>query len=142
MKILKAEMKDILKIAEIMMEVFSKKPWNEKWNKLNAVKVIKNYHKIAEIYVALINKKIAGFIIIREEPSNLGPWINIEELAIKQEFQKKGISKELIGYTEKISEKRKARIIYFSTHKRYIKFYKKFGYIYDKNKIYMFKKLR
>jgi len=109
MKICKATKKDISIIAAIMIEVFSKTPWNEKWNKKNAVKVINNYYKIAEIYLALIEKKIVAFIIIREEPSNLGPWINIEELAIKQEFQKKGISKQLINYIENISKKRKAK---------------------------------
>ena len=142
MRIRKATKKDIGGIANIMMETFSKPPWNEKWNKKNALKVINNYYKIAEIYALLIEKEIIGFIIIREEPSNLGPWINIEELAVKQKFQKKGVSKELIKFTRSLSKKRGAKIIYFSTHKKYIKFYEKFGYKYDKNKVYMSKKLK
>jgi len=142
LKIRKATKKDIFEVAQIMMDEFSKSPWNEKWVKKDAIKVINNYYKIAEIYVAIIKKQIIAFIIIREEPSNIGLWINIEELAIKQKFQKESIGKKLIEYIEDKIRKRKAKIIYFTTHKKHIKIYEKLKYKLDKNKVYMFKKLK
>ena len=144
MKIRKATSKDYKQIANLMNEEFSRPPFNEKSN-LNAIlKSIKFFHKIGNINLAVENKEIVGVVVFKQEQYWEGPAILIEDLAIRRDFQKKGIGTLLMKDLEKRAKKKKINSIYFLTHKKSsaIIFYKKLGYKQSKNTVFFRKKLK
>ena len=133
MKIQKARKKDLREIVKIMHAEFSKPPFKEKTN-----------FKLGEIYRALINKKIVGIVVFKIEQYWEGPVLIIEDLAVKHEFKKQNIGKNLMKFVEDCAKKSKIKKILFTTNKKSkaMGFYKKIGYKEEKNRINMTKKLK
>jgi len=144
MKIRKAKPKDIKKIGELMNEEFSKPPFNEKSNLKDILKSIRFFHKIGTIKIVVENKEIVGVIIFKQEQYWEGPSILIEDLAVRKDFQKKGIGKLLMNDLEKYAKRKKINSIYFLTHKKSsaIQFYKKLGYKHRPNTVFFKKVLK
>ncbi len=144
MMIRKARKKDLMEIAEIEMAEFSKPPFNDKNPLKKVLKSLNFYIKIANIYVAVIDNKIAGVIIFKQEQWWGGSVIIIEDLIVHEKYQKKGIGKKLINWLESYAKKKKVNFLSFMTNKKAISvnFYKKLGYKQDKNLIFMEKKLK
>ena len=142
MKIRRAKNSDLKEIGKLMLEEFSKPPFNEK-EKLNSVlKSLEFYFKNAKIYVA-VEKDLVGVVVFQIEQWWEGRVVIIQDLAIKKEFQKKNFGKELMNFLENFSRENNIRKITFQTHKKSsaIKFYKKLGYKINKNRISMEKSL-
>ena len=102
MKIRKATKKDLKKIAEIFRIESAKKPYLQKRNRKKALDKIKEYFKNEDIYISILNNKIAGFIIVNIDTtekkklfrnlqqnfqtglSGQGSWINQLSRILKQ----------------------------------------------------------
>ncbi len=144
MRIKKATKKDIVKIAELMMEEFSKPPFNENVSLKKVLKSLNFYFKIGNIYAVINKKDIIGVSVFKIEQYWEGPVIIIEDLAVKEKFKKQGAGKMLMNQIEDYAKKNKIKLICFKTHKKSpsLKFYKKTGYKPRKDIIYFEKKIK
>jgi len=91
LELLKLKKQNIPLIADIYREEFSKFPYNEPWTKKQGIEKIKFLNKYCEIYVISVDKEIVGFIAINSQFMYPGQIAFGEELAIKSDFQNKGI---------------------------------------------------
>jgi len=144
MKIRKAKKKELKDIIKIMLIEFSKPPFNEKDDFNSAIRSLRFYFKLGRIYVALIDKEIIGVIVFKIEQYWEGRILIIEDLAVKEEFKKQGVGKNLMGFVEDYAKNKSIKRILFTTDKRSkaISFYKKLGYKEEKNRISMTKKIK
>ncbi len=144
MKIRKAKRKELKDIGKLMLNEFSKPPFNEKASMKDVTKSLEFYFKKAEIYVAVEVDKITGVLVFQTERWWEGPVVIIQDLAVKQEFQNKEIGKQLIQFLEKYSKNKKIKKINFETNRKSkaIDFYKKLGYKINKDRISMEKEIR
>jgi len=144
LKIKKATRKDIKEIGKLMLEEFSKPPFNERVSLNSVIKSLNYDFKIGKIYIAVESKEIIGVVNFCIEQYWEGSVIIIEDLAVKEEFKKKGIGKSLMEFVEEFARKNKIGAIYFSTNKKSkaVRFYEKLGYKVEKDTIFMGKKLK
>ena len=142
-KIREAKTKELKEIAKLMLIEFSKPPFNEKVSINSALKSLKFYYKNAKVYIALINNEIEGVIVFKLEQYWEGKVLIVEDLAIKEQFKKRGIGKGLLSFIESYAKNRDINRILFATNKksRAINFYKKLGYKEEKNRINFSKKI-
>ena len=138
MKIRLANRKDFNEISQIIKEEYGKPPYDEKWTKQSALQTLNYYSKWGKIYVAEIDKKVIGLLIIHKELYNNGTQLHIKELAVKAEFQGKGIGKALMRNAEEFAKKNKVKMIYLTTSldAPAFHFYKKIGYIPSKKTVF------
>lgn len=129
MKIVKIKEKDIGELAEVYGKVYSEKPYNEKWNKNTLFKKIKDMLWMRG-YVAVVNRKIVGFIFFYEYNWSKGKKGYIEELGVLKEFRDKGIAKKLMAKAEQELRRDGIKEIYLDarTDSKAIKIYYKWGY--------------
>ncbi|MEK6848069.1 MAG: GNAT family N-acetyltransferase [Nanoarchaeota archaeon] len=123
--------KDKKTIINIFITEYSKYPYNEKWTKENAVKLINKYTKFSRILIAKINNKIVGFIIFEVFQEDKGEVGFISEIVVSKRFQCLGIGKKLMNATEKYLIKKNIKKIKLIANKKAkaIGFYKKINYI-------------
>ena len=105
-KLKKASKNDLKKLAEIYVEEFSKAPYNEPWTQEKALNKLEIFSKYCEIWDIKYENQLVGFIIINPNQWCPGEIAFGEEIAIKQEFQNKGIGTKAF---EMIFEKYKKR---------------------------------
>jgi|WetSurMetagenome_2_1015567.scaffolds.fasta_scaffold71583_2 aminoglycoside 6'-N-acetyltransferase I len=143
MRIRKATKKDFSRIAELMDREYSKPPYDEPWKKKNAIKTLKYFERVGEIFV-LVDKKILGFIISRDEYYNEGGSAVIEELIVDSNFQGRGFGRKLVEYVENRCRKKKIKRILLMTSNRApaFHFYKKMGYVPSKRTALFRKELK
>ena len=144
MKIRKATKKDLKEVIDIMLTEFSKPPFNERVNFQDALKSLRFYFKLGEIYVAVIDKKIVGIVIFKIEQYWEGKVLIIEDLAVREEFKEQEVGKKLMNFVESYSKKKNIKRVLFITNKKSkaLGFYKRLGYKEGKNRINMEKKLK
>lgn len=144
MRIRGATKKDMGEIAKLMLEEFSKPPFKEKTTINSIIKSLNFYFKIGKVFVAIENKKIVGVAVFKVEQWWEGPVILIEDLAVKEDFKKQGVSKSLTDKVEDYAKEIKAKALSFTTHKKSsaVKFYTKQGYKIEKNTLFMRKKIK
>ena len=144
MDIKKAQKKDIKEISKLMLEEFSKPPFNEEGSLEDVINSLDYYFGIGKVYYIEDNKKIIGLVNFCIEQYWEGSVIIIEDLAVKEEFKKQGISKYLMDFVEDFARKNNIGAIYFSTNKKSkaVRFYQKIGYKIKKDIIFMGKKLK
>ena len=144
MKIRKAGKKDLKEVAELMINEYSKPPFKENEPIKNVLKSLKFYYNKAKINIAEEDKKIIGVVVFQIEQWWEGQVIIIQDLAVNEKFQKKGVGKSLMKFVERYALNKNVKRIYFGTNKKSsaIKFYKKLGYKIVKGKISMSKKLK
>ena len=143
MKIRKARKKDFKEIFELIkVEYF--KHYKEKWTEKNAFKTLRFYNKVGKIFIIEIEKKVIGFVIIRDEYYNGNKTLLIKELVIQGKIQNKGIGRKLMKFIEDYCRKNKIKSIWLITGKKVdaFKFYKKIGYKYEPDTAYFSKKLK
>jgi len=140
----KAKQSDLKSVGKLMLQEFSKPPFKEKSSIKNILKSLNFYLKNSEIYVSEIEKKIAGVIVFNIELWWEGKVIIIQDLAVKEKFQKQNIGKNLMGFIEDYAKSEKGKRIYFGTSRKSpsVKFYQKLGYKINKDRINMSKKLK
>jgi len=144
MIIRKASRKDFEEISEIIKEEYGKRPYNERWTISNAVKTLDYYSNWGRIYVAEIDKKIVGFMVIHKEFYNHGPKLHIKEIAVNSRFQGKGVGKALMEKAEEFAKNHNIKTIYLftSSDAKAFEFYKKIGYSHSKKTVFLDKELR
>jgi len=142
-QIRKPRRKDLKEVADIYMEEFSKPPYSEKWSFKIAFEKIKYFLKTDDIFVALVNSKVIGFIVCNFNFWFPGKTIFIEELAIREKFQGKGIGKKLLKYVEDYYTERGVESIVLLSNKnsKAYDFYKNLNYKVEKENVFMGKKL-
>jgi|SRR3989344_6020347 len=144
MKIRKATKKDLKKIAEIFRIESAKKPYLQKRNRKKALDKIKEYFKNEDIYISILNNKIAGFIIVNIDTTEKKKLFIIE-LWIKKEYQRKGIGKTLVRFIEKMYKKKGIKLFKLVANKKKggaFNFYRKLKYNENKDLVFMDKKLK
>ncbi len=144
MRVRKATKKDIMEIAKLMIEEFSKPPFKEKTTINSVIKSLNFYFRIGKAFVAVEDKKIVGILVFKVEQWWEGPVMLIEDLAVKEDFKKQGIGKKLTDKVEKYGNKINASAVSFATNSKSsaVKFYSKQGYKKEKNRIFMRKNLK
>lgn len=98
------------------------------------VRDLKNkFRKPFDIFIAKINKKIVGFIIIENNARNF--WIN--NMMIQKEYQGKGIGKKLFNY---VFKNKKPIYLWVNAKNPATKFWAKLGFKEVLREILMIKK--
>ena len=143
MEIRKANKKDLKDIAKLMLDEFSKSPFNEKDSLKNVLKSLNFYLKKAQIFI-IPNKEILGVLVFQIERWQERKVIIVQDLAIKEKSKKNNLGKKLMNYLEKYAYDEKIKRIYIETNKKSpsINFYKKLGYKINKDRISMSKNIR
>ncbi|MEK6824199.1 MAG: GNAT family N-acetyltransferase [Nanoarchaeota archaeon] len=139
----KANKKDFSIIAEIYAKEFSKPPYNEPWTKKKAIEKINLFSKYCDLWKIIYNNKIVGFIAVNPHWFFPGKYAFGEDLAIKKEFQGKGIGTFVINEIFKIYKQKGFE--YFmevaNTKSRAIKLYKKLNILPSKDNLFIEKRL-
>jgi len=91
LKLVESKKEEIPIIAEIYKTEFSKPPYNEPWTIRKAVDKMRFFIKYYDLYTIKADKEIVGFICVNPLFMCPGEVAFGEELAIKEEFQNKGI---------------------------------------------------
>jgi len=144
MKFRKATKKDLGKIAEIFRIESAKPPYNKKKTSKKALAGIKKDFKDNDLFVAIIEGKIVGFIMIRKDSDIKNRrWIN--ELWILKNYQRKGIGREMMNKIEGMYKKKNIKTLGLAAYTRKggaVDFYKKLNYKVDNRVVSMTKKLK
>jgi len=142
MKIRQATPKDMKIIAEIFRIESANPPYNKKKTPKKALEGIKEDFKREDIYIAIVDNKIVGFIMVwRDTGIKHQLWIN--ELWILKEYQGQSIGKKIMAEIENIYKKKGIKIFKLVAHTEKggaSGFYKKLKYKVDKSMIYMEKR--
>ena len=138
-----ARKRNFKKIAKIYSEEFSRPPYNEAWTLEKAVYKIKVFSKYCEIWEIIFEKELVGFIVVNPNQFLPGVIAFGEEIAIKKEFQNKGIGTIVLKKIFEIYKKRNFK--WFMgialTKAKALKLYRKIGFNIDKGEVVISKKL-
>lgn len=91
LKLNKSKKEDIKIISEIYAKEFSKSPYCENWTIKKALDKMNFYLKYYDLFSISADNKIIGFIVINPNFMCPGEIAFGEEMAIKEDFQRKGI---------------------------------------------------
>ncbi|MDZ4256617.1 MAG: hypothetical protein U1C71_03350, partial [archaeon] len=83
MRIRQATAKDIIPMARLMMDVYSKPPFNARRPLSEAVKSLRYYLKMGHAFVAEERKELVGATVLRVDRFWEGNVLIIEDLAVK-----------------------------------------------------------
>jgi ribosomal protein S18 acetylase RimI-like enzyme len=130
MIIRKAKSGDLKDIAEIYRKAYSESPYYEKWNRKMALERVRDELEDGKIYVAEVEKKIAGFIAFSTYEWFDGRWGYIDDFAMLKEYRGRGIGKMLMKKVEDDLRKTGVRTIDLRVHRKAKAFnmYKKLKY--------------
>jgi ribosomal protein S18 acetylase RimI-like enzyme len=143
MTIRRATLKDLKEIAEIFAIESSKPPYNKKRTPEKALSRIKEDFRGNDLYVAILDKKIIGFVMVQRD-SGIKNQLWINEIWILKDYQKKGIGRKLMAEIESIYKKKGINIFELVAHKGKggaIGFYKRLSYKEDKSMVFMKKEI-
>ena len=143
-QIIKSKKEDYKKFAEIYKIEFSKPPYNELWTKKKAIQKINILSKYCDIWKIIYNREIAGFVAINPSWFFPGKYAFGEVIAIKKEFQEKGIGKFALN---EISKKYKQEGFEYlmgvvNTKSKAIKLYKKLKILPSKYSLFIERRLK
>lgn len=105
-ELLKSKEADLPIIAEIYLTEFSKPPYNENWTTEKAMKKMNFFKEFYDLYTIKLDNKIVGFICINPLFMCPGEVAFGEEVAIKEEYQNKGIGTTVFNKIFEIYKKR------------------------------------
>lgn len=132
MKIRKMRTSDLRSCAKFFQVVYSKSPFNEKWQDDNAYKYLANKfkHSSGFSYVLVDDRKILGFIIASFGYWASGPQAIIEEIAVDYDYQHLGLGSQLMEYVQEQLKKSKVKSILLWTKKESLayRFHQKHGF--------------
>jgi GNAT superfamily N-acetyltransferase len=98
----KSTKEELREISEIYMEEFSKPPYNESWTIEKAVEKMNFFSEFYDLFTIKMDGGIVGFICINPKFMCPGEVAFGEEMAIKEEFQRKRIGTWVFGEIFKI----------------------------------------
>ncbi|MBU3924127.1 MAG: GNAT family N-acetyltransferase [Nanoarchaeota archaeon] len=138
MRIRKIKRNELRKTSELMLEVFSKSPFNEECPIEDVIESLEFYYKNAEIYIAY-SDSIEGVIVFQIEKWWEGNVLIVQDLAVRKNSQRKNIGRLLMNFLDEFSKKKEIKKIIFGTHRDSdsVDFYKKLGYKINRNGIVM-----
>lgn len=92
----------------IFIKAYSKFPYNEKWNERGALKRIKEIFEGNEAYClsAKYNKRIVGFVLVRQYTWDDGTRIFVEDLVVDGGFSGNDLGKKLLVFLNDIAKKK------------------------------------
>ncbi|MBU2612211.1 MAG: GNAT family N-acetyltransferase [Nanoarchaeota archaeon] len=138
-----AKRRNFRKIAQIYADEFSKPPYNEPWTLKKAIDKIKVFSKYCEIWEIVYGKELVGFIVVN--PNQFFPGVIAfgEEIAIKKEFQNKGIGTVIFKKIFQIYKKRgfKWFMGIALIKAKALKLYTELGFNIEKEEVIISKKL-
>ena len=142
MKIRNAKEKDLKEIVNIFITESKKRPYLQKWTKKGATNDFKPFLKKKELWVAVLNEKVIGFILIGITPSNK-KIAYISEIWVTGNYQGKGVGKDLLVFVEKYYKKKGVNRIKLTSYNKSkaFDFYKKLNYKISKEVTLLEKKL-
>ncbi len=143
MKIRNAKKEDLKDIVSIFITESKKQPYLQKWTKKSATDDFKPFLKKKELWVAELDKKIVGFIMVGITSSNK-KIAYISEFWVTKNYQEKGVGKNLLEFIEKHHKKKGVGIIRLTSYNqsKALGFYKKMNYKTSKNVTPLEKKLK
>jgi predicted acetyltransferase len=143
-KIKKARKRNFKEIAKIYMEEFSKPPFNEPWTIKKAYNKLKLFSRYCDIWEIVFQDKLVGFIIINPNQWCTGEIIFGEEMAIKKDFQKKGIGAKVFKIIFNLYKKKGFKRYFGMVNEdsQSVKLHKKIGAIKNKELFIWEKKLK
>ncbi|MCX6802429.1 MAG: GNAT family N-acetyltransferase [Candidatus Diapherotrites archaeon] len=119
--------------AELLRKEFSKAPYNEKWTPAKAMRAVRLWarHPKSAIYVIEMGGKRTGIIFGSEfysEPEGNGFFV--EEFAVAEGLQGKGIGRKALALLEKDLKKKGFKALTLLSHRKSkaFKFYQKIGF--------------
>ncbi len=138
----KAKKSDLKIVSELFRTESAKKPYFQEFNKKTAFEKITEFFKEYDLYLAIDNKKIIGFIALNINIK--GKKAEVEELWLKPNYQGKGIGKSLMKFIEdKCKEKGIKSIgLMANQNSKALHFYKKLKYKVKHELLYMKKKIK
>ncbi|MBU0977460.1 MAG: GNAT family N-acetyltransferase [Nanoarchaeota archaeon] len=142
MKIRDATKRDIKEIVGIFLVETNKKPYLQGWNEKTALAKIKGLFKDEEVYVALINDKIVGFVTIKLKKKK--NEIYVDEFWLRKNHQEKGIGTEIMKFIENRYKKKGFGIMAVTAHQkaRALNFYKKMRFKEKHLYVYLTKRIK
>jgi len=142
MKIRSAKKRDLKEIVEIFVTESKKRPYLQKWTKKKATDDFKPFLKKKELWVAEVDKKVVGFIMIGITSSNK-KIAYVNEFWVTKSYQGNGVGKSLLAFAEKDHKKKGVGMIRLTSDSRSkaLSFYKKLKYKASKENILLEKKL-
>ena len=137
----KAKPGDLKGISEILRIEANKKPYFQKWTKKASLKEINILFKNMDIYIAVTENKIVGFIAASLDHKK---EVYIDELWLNSKYQRKGTGKSIMEFIEKKYKEKGAKTIKLTANSKAgaIHFYKKLNYKKDQGHIRLTKKLK
>src|SRR3972149_1452062 len=126
-EIAKSKKSELLTLAKIYVEEFSKKPYNEKWTLKKALYKMNFFIQFYDLYSIKYDKEVVGFICVNPNFMCPGEVAFGEEMAIQKKFQNKGIGAQVFRNIFEIYKKRgfKRFVGIAKTHGRAIKLYER-----------------
>jgi len=144
MIIKKATTKDLKSIAEIFRIESSRPPYNNKRTPKKALNRIKEAFRSNDIYVAIINNVIVGFVMVQRD-SGIKNQLWINEIWILKLYQGQGIGRKIMDEIESIYKKKGIKVfeIVADTRKGGSReFYKKLRYKIDNSMVFMQRRIK
>lgn len=121
------EENDIHDVSKIYVKAYAKGIWKESWNFSTAEKRITEMFLSPQYkgYVAILNQKIVGCIMCEILTWHTGKQLEVKEVFVFPQYQKKGIGKKLINHVQKEAKEMDVTEIFLWTKKEHslMKFY-------------------
>lgn len=131
------ETRDLEDCSKLYAEVFSKDPWNEKWDFKIAEKRLSHFLNSEGFVGILAHEKssVVGFAIGNIEPFLEGNIFYLREMCVHPDYQNGGVGSKIISKTEEVLTELNIKSIYLFTDRKIpaAYFYKKHGYRHDKD---------
>jgi len=142
--LVKSKKNELKEISKIYMEAFSKPPYEEIWTLKKASNKIKFFYEFYDLYSIKADKKLVGFAVINPNFMCPGEVAFGEEIAIKENFQGKGIGTIVNKKLFEIYKKKGYGSFMIIAHKKSkaVKLYKRLGINISKEGILMEKELK
>ena len=145
MTILPCTAEHLYRYGEIYADAFSGEPWNDPWDRKDAVVHVKELLESKQSYglECVIDGRVAGFILGTSMLFHYGRTFEINDLAVDPAFQKRGIAKKLMEVL--LSELDKQNIVgvhLITAAEAFLpEFYERFGFQKEKRVILMGREL-
>jgi len=136
----KAKKNELKEVTNLFLEESNKKPYNQNYTIKTAISRVDDMFNYGSIYLAFVDKDIAGFIAIAGEGKK---DIYIDEFWLKAKYQRKGVGRKLLKFVEEKYKKKGAHSISVMTSKGTgaFKFYKKFKFKENNKEVILTKSL-
>lgn len=136
-------MNDVPIVANVYVKAYAEEDWNEKWDCEDAAQRINEIVSSPQCkgVVCELEGKIVGCILFEILTWHTGKQLEIKEIFVAPDFQRRGIGKKLLEYAETWGKKVGTSELFLWTNKskKLIDFYSKVGYCEDAKTIQLIK---